>query len=322
MQYEYDVAFSFLAQDEPLAAELNDLLQGRLRTFLYSKKQEDLAGTDGEEKFNAVFGQKARLVVVLYRSGWGDSPWTRIEQTAIKNRAFDDGYDFVKFIPLDEPPTVPRWLPRTQLWIGLKRWGTAAAASVIEARVQELGGEPSEESVTDKAARVQRSLQFAEKRQQFLRSQNGVEASNAEFAVIVNEVQRLVAELHETAPTFQFLTKSQRRSLAILGRGPAAMLHWNYHYANSLDDAHLDLTLWRGHPPWPGFMQWEHPQEMDKKTFAFDLLPSEEYRWVAATKDRRSYSSKDLASYMLSYAIEHTEKYHNGVKGAGLGLFP
>ena len=65
-QYKYEVAFSFLAQDEVLATELNDLLQDRLSTFIYSKRQEELAGTDGEETFNNVFGKQARLVVVLY----------------------------------------------------------------------------------------------------------------------------------------------------------------------------------------------------------------------------------------------------------------
>ena len=35
--FEYDVAFSFLAEDEELATQLNDLLADRLSTFLYSR---------------------------------------------------------------------------------------------------------------------------------------------------------------------------------------------------------------------------------------------------------------------------------------------
>ena len=46
--FKYDVAFSFLAQDEVLAMQLADQFEGRLRVFLYSRKQEQLAGTDGE----------------------------------------------------------------------------------------------------------------------------------------------------------------------------------------------------------------------------------------------------------------------------------
>src|SRR5690349_20324605 len=118
-KYKYEVAFSFLKEDEAIAVALNDLLQDRMSTFLYSKQQEAVAGTDGEKTFNRVFGEEARLVVVLYREGWGESPWTRIEATAVRNRGFEEGYDFVKFIPVAANATVPKWLPKSQIWIGL-----------------------------------------------------------------------------------------------------------------------------------------------------------------------------------------------------------
>jgi len=92
--FKYDIAFSFVTEDEGLATQLNDRLQDRYRTFLYSKVQEKLAGTDGEKTFNAVFGKEARIVAVLLRPEWGNTRWTRIEETAIRNRAHDQGYDF------------------------------------------------------------------------------------------------------------------------------------------------------------------------------------------------------------------------------------
>lgn len=208
-QYDFDVAFSYLAEDESLATQLNDLLQDRLRTFLYSKRQEEIAGRDGEKSFNAVFGEKSRLVVVLYRAGWGETPWTRIEETAIRNRAYDHGYGFVIFVPLDESSSVPKWLPRTQLWVGLKRWGMEGAAAAIEARVQELGGEPHDETVLDRAARLERSLNFSAHRKQFLNSEAGVGAANAEF-------ESLRARLRDSLRKFasrpvQFPFRSSRR---------------------------------------------------------------------------------------------------------------
>lgn len=66
--YKYDVAFSFLQQDEELAMKLSQLLAGRLSTFVYSRKQGEVAGSDGEQRFNKVFGEEARVVVVLYRA--------------------------------------------------------------------------------------------------------------------------------------------------------------------------------------------------------------------------------------------------------------
>lgn len=90
----YDVAFSFHSLDEGIATQLNDLLSDRFKTFIYSEQQKKLAGTDGEKNFNAVYGGEARVVIVFYRPEWGETPFTRIEQTAIRNRAFSKGYDF------------------------------------------------------------------------------------------------------------------------------------------------------------------------------------------------------------------------------------
>lgn len=309
MAYEYDVAFSFLAQDESLATELNDLLQDRVHTFLYSKRQERLAGKDGEEAFNTVFGEQARMVVVLYRAGWGESPWTRIEQTAIRNRAYEQGYDFVKFIPLDDPPTVPNWLPRTQIWVGLARWGVSGAAGVIEARIQELGGEPHNESVIDKAARVERSILFAKEREQFLHSYEGVNASKALFAELQNEVKHEVTRVNDASPTFGFNVKTVQYQLAVIGHGPGLLVEWHCRYANSLDGAKLDVSLWRGQPPWPGLTFWDPPQRLHEQSFEFDLEVSGEHRWRAKDPGKRSYSSKELASDLVSYCIEQAGKF-------------
>jgi hypothetical protein len=64
-EFKYDVAFSFLAQNEDLATKINELLQDRLRTFIYSRRQGELAGTDGEQTFNRVFGSEARMAFTL-----------------------------------------------------------------------------------------------------------------------------------------------------------------------------------------------------------------------------------------------------------------
>jgi hypothetical protein len=83
--FKYDIAFPFVKEDEGLATQLNDLVRERYQTFLYSKAQEQLAGTDGEKTFNAVFGEQARTVAVLLRPQWRHTPWTRIEETARRN---------------------------------------------------------------------------------------------------------------------------------------------------------------------------------------------------------------------------------------------
>ena len=112
-EFKYDVAFSFLGRDEPLARKLNDILADRLKTFIYSDKgrQAMLAGRDGEGAFARIFGDEARTVVVLYREGWGEQGFTAAESTGIRNRASERGFQFTTFIPLDNPPVAPRLAP-------------------------------------------------------------------------------------------------------------------------------------------------------------------------------------------------------------------
>ena len=154
--FQYDVAFSFLSQDEALAVDLNERLKDRLTTFIYTyrERQETSAGRDGDEALSLAVGKHARTVVVLYRAGWGERGSTSVEATAIRSRAFEFGYDFTTFIPLDNPSSVPKWLPRNRIWVGLARWGVEHAATVIESRVQEAGGTPKELTAADIAARV------------------------------------------------------------------------------------------------------------------------------------------------------------------------
>lgn len=297
--FKYDVAFSFLAQDETIATELNDFLQDRVRTFLYSKKQGEIAGTDGEKTFNVVFGEQARLVVVLYRDGWGQSPWTRIEETAIRNRAYEHGYEFVKFIPLDDPPSVPKWLPRTQLWVGMKRWGVAGAASIIEARIEELGGEPHEESVQDRATRLERQLKFEKKRNDFLNSPTGVDAANKEYEFLRLELERLVNSIKVSISSISLTYKSSQNHIVILGFRNVLSIGWYYRYSNTLYKSHLDVLILDGHPHFPGIMVFEEPKIIQSLQFDFDLLPSGEVCWRSSTSVKRDYSTIELASFIL-----------------------
>jgi len=302
--YEYDVAFSFLSQDEALATEINDLLQDRLKTFLYSKRQGEIAGTDGEETFNRVFGEESRIVVVLYRSGWGETSWTRIERTAIQNRSLKHGYDFGIFIPLDEPPIVPKWLPKTRLWVDLKRWGPTGAASVIEARVREQGGEPHEETVKERAARLARSFKFDERRDQFRNSFDGVRVANQEFEFLYNELQRLVTEIKNSV---RLDIKRNENQIVISGFGDLGLnLYWRCHCRNSLDDALLFLDFWGADQPIHGTMYYEK-RKLKSLEFQFDLTPSETYVWDQAVSGRQ-HKSAELASFILKFIMDEGQK--------------
>jgi hypothetical protein len=165
----YDVAISFLHRDEPLALELESKLSANLKVFVYSKQQEQLAGTDGMESFREVFREQSRLNVVLYRAGWGETRFTRVELTAVKDRCFNEGWDSLLFVML-EPNKPPAWVPEENIRLDFSLYGLDQLLGAIKTRVQKLGGTLRKEDVitrakraeTDMAARAQRELMLTQ----------------------------------------------------------------------------------------------------------------------------------------------------------------
>ena len=306
-EFEYDVAFSFLAADEQIAFQLNDALKGRLKTFLYSEQQKQLAGTDGEVTFNAVFGQKSRTVVILYRQNWGTTPWTRIEETSIRNRAFESGYDFALLVPLDKPATKPEWFPRNRLWIGHERWGIKGAAAVIEARVQELGGAPHTETLEERAARNDREIKFKIERASALNSTHGVNAFLDGIEKIRVAIQGGVDRINE-GRNLHRLTYTGRPHpsgpCAVTGLRNALMIQGRAAYTNTLENAKAEATIWKNGLPWPGVLNFDNPEKYRTLNFCLDYIPTKNYVWRVDGRHGTS-SPEELSDEILKWYLDN-----------------
>lgn len=300
--FEYDVAFSLLAKDEPLAQEINDLLTDRYKTFLYSERQKEIAGTDGELKFKQVFAEQARLVVVLYRDGWGKTPWTRMEEEAIRGRAYEEGYEFVKFVPLDEVQAVPKYLPKVQLWINALRFGAKGAAAVIEARLGELGSPLRIETPVERASRLSRAIDFKRRHEAYTRTEQAVDDAVKSFSEVAEHIKSAVARIQAADVPLQLEVKQQRTKIAVVGLQRGLLLRWVYHYRNSLADAYLTIEIWDGHPPLDGMHFWDEPQKTRSERFSFELLRSGSGGW---TRGDDELDAAALADFALRYYMDH-----------------
>jgi hypothetical protein len=244
---KYDVAFSFTHKDEILAGQLYELLRNRMSCFIYFEEQKRLAGEDGERIFNSVFSQESRIVVILYNNDWGKTKWTRIEQTAIKNKGFDEGYDFAIIIPTQKNVEFPEWLPKNKICIDIDRWGIESAASVIETRVQQFGGEIKIESVADIAARAEKSLVEKKIRKQLLDSPEGLKLAFNEVQEIISEVHRHETQIKSQTDSWHFLVRNNNRNgVEIISFGFHLTFQFYQKYANTSDDAYLLITLYNG----------------------------------------------------------------------------
>jgi hypothetical protein len=297
-----------LAQDEAVATQLNDLLQDRVRTFLYSQRQKELAGKDGEQVFGAVFGGKSRFVALLYRDGWGETPWTRIEMVAIQNRTMDEGHDFLLCIPVDDHPQAPKWIPRNRIWIGLKRWGMSGAASVIEARIQELGGEPIEETPALRAARLGRRQEFERAREQFVASEEGVRQANDAVTRLKSTIKTLAAEIAQSERTLPLRTAEVRGEFLLLGLGPAMVMNWWLRWANTLADSKLTIEFCNRLPTHLAAVPLEDHRTLEKTKLHFDWVEPGQAAWAIEEWSRKSFSSEDLAAELLKRYMDFADR--------------
>jgi hypothetical protein len=304
--FKYDIAFSFVKEDEGLATQINDLVQDRYRTFLYSKAQEQLAGTDGEETFNAVFGEQARTVAVLLRPQWGHTPWTRIEATAIRNRAYSQGYDFATFIVTVPRTPIPEWLPKTRIWYDLERFNLPGAAAVLVSRVLERGGVAVEETLPDRAARLRRAQDLNDAREVFHRSHEGVEASRLAYRRLVDDFNAntdLLRGLGCRVEDVHGVTMLVGRTVVLTGK-PAVVLTVRYStvFPNSLDQAALEAEFYDAVPPLPGLMVLDDARTLKTWRFTFGLLGPGRTGWVGP--DGEEHAPEGLAEFLLRHFME------------------
>lgn len=308
--YKYDIAFSFLAGDEDLALELDKNLKSRLSTFVYTRKQEELAGKDGEEAFNSVFETESRIVVVLYRADWGTTPFTRIEQTAIRNRGYEEGYDFALFINLDPEAGLPKWLPKNKLWFGFERYGLDGALSVIEARVQEAGGSTRPETFEERTTRVAGEMKTEKARKEFLESGEGVNAASGEFESLAEILKKKVAFARDTSG-IDINIGHEGYSIGIAcgtgsrGGGVVGLaIDWRPQFGNSLADAYLEFRTWDGLPPNVGDSHmWDPPTRRSQERFEFDRRLSE-FGWRGTRTDETFRNSENFANFAIEMIIE------------------
>jgi hypothetical protein len=314
--FEYEVAISFHSLDEGLATELCDLVQKSSKTFLYSKKQEVLAGTDGETTFNRVFGEQTRLVVVFVRKEWGETPFTRIEQTAIRNRAFDSGYDFTFFIPTDACK-LPSWVPKNRIWCALDRFGLEGAAGAIEMRLQELGGEPTVESTIDRAARFQRAREFDAVREKFDHSIEGVEQADQAFTSLVEDIAGLASELSTTGGhlrNLRVIKNGQMHECALGGLGIEMKLYWYRPYANVLRGNELTVRIFGRAVSRLDPFASDKPSCLHTKKFEYLMLGMERFGYVDTANKRRAYTDDTLSAYLIKLYLDTFEsRAHSNV---------
>lgn len=295
--YKYDVAFAFLEKDEPLANQINDLIKDKLNTFLYSKKLEELSNTKLEKTFIDVFERQSRNVVILFSNKWGTTPWTAIEEKAIRNRASLEGFDFLVCIPLDNPPETPKYLPQTRIWTGLSKLGVKGAAIAIEALVLSLKGGSKPELKTNTKTEIKIEPQFEVESSKFLESVSGLEIAALELKKLFIAIETERNKFQKSDKNFPIIYNKSDRKCTVQYGEFSIMFYSQIEKSNMLVDLPLYFELQK-HDSTSNTLNILAVEE-----YHFEVKKVGEYGWIKDADNDLFISSKKLAEDSINLLL-------------------
>lgn len=276
--YDYDVAISFLAADEPLALQILDALSP-LRVFVYSKAQEEVAGTEGVETFREVFRHRAQVSIVLFRPIWGQTKWTRVEETAIRDHCLDTGWDHLMFVRLTRDGDIPKWVPDSYIYLDFQSFGLSDLVGAVKAKCAKLGIELRPPTAADRARLIASREKFKQETRDLMRASPKPfhEAALQLFAAIDAALTEI-----EKGTGWQIARGSRAHSQFVARTGAVSIqLYAQDLYANTCDGASFDFRVFSGTLLTPAeegkFMTFDRPQVL--RSHQLKLARVEQYGW-------------------------------------------
>ena len=280
----FDVAISFLHGDEALAQEIADKLLP-LKTFVYMQRQEDVAGTDGAVKFREIFLEQTNVSVVLHRARWGTTPFTRVEEAAIEERAMRDGWDHAFFVCLEDA-ALPKWWPYARISLDYEAFGLDNLIGAVKSQLAKLGIAMRAPTAVEVAAATARREAFDKETAQLL------EQSNQAFREAAAELFRHVAEQSaeiQKATAWDMNYGYDHEYFVINTRAVCMQLLLQQVYANTARNADIAVRLFDGYIVTPedrraGRQYTQPASEVSSRNLKIKRLPA--VGWCWEWKDR------------------------------------
>lgn len=283
--YDYDVAISFLAADEPLALQVREAL-APLRVFVYSKAQEEVAGTEGVETFREVFRHRARVPLVLFRPGWGQTKWTRVEETAIRDYCLEAGWDHLLFVRLTDDGEIPKWVPDSYIYLDFATFGLPDLVGAVKAKCAKLGVELRPPTAADRAKLIAAKEKFRQETRDLMRA--SPKPFHEAATTLFSALELSLAEI-EKGTGWQ-VARGGRHHSEFVARtdGISIQLHAQDLYANTCDGSSLLFRVFSGTLLTPAeegkFTTWDRPQVIRSRELKLTRRPEHGWCWEDAGK--------------------------------------
>jgi hypothetical protein len=314
----YDVAISFLFQDQRMAQALHDeLATSGLNVFFFPRRQEELAGTNGMESMRTPF-LGARVNVVLFHKPWGETPWTRIEDAAISERCFNGGWSTLMFVQIDKTSTLPAWLPPTHVRFSFDDYGLTQLVGAIKLRVQEQGGVIKRVDAIGKAETVRREADYLADRDRLMRDTGWIGELQRSIRETMDELGRLASKIN-ASQSLNIVVGPGHFGITIVRSGYVSMaIGWQQPIANYVGDSdphecHLWAAEHSGMLPLRGEKLWyvEQPKKLRQHKFKVDVAGDRGLMWRVSGKDEYVQPS-ELADYIMRLFLDLLDRANQG----------
>lgn len=313
----YDVAITFLYQDLALAQTLYDELSKDLEVFFFPRNQEELAGTDGMESMREPFRDQSRLNVVLYRPKWGKTPWTGVEEIAVKESCLATSFRSIFFFVIEPTSEIPTWLPETHVRFNFADFTVDQAIGAIKARVQERGGHFKPMTPARKVALLQIEDEYQRARRQ-ITSQDGMLKIQGNVELLFREIDIQLKDVNadghlhiEHHIELRFGAAEQHCLLGMQRLG--LTVTWFQRYSSTLDDANLIVRELNENAILPpNHMRLRQPDVISEVRYVPDVSRTRDYVWKAAKGKEEMITSKDLATKLILQFLDLIERDRAG----------
>lgn len=315
---QYDVAISFLSKDEAIATAIYRKLTEGLQVFFFPRSQEDLAGTDGLESMRKPFFDNSRLVVVLFQEPWGKTPWTRVEETAIKEACLEHGWHRLFFVVLDKASALPVWLPTNHVRFNYADFGLDQAVGAIKARVQENGGQYLPLTPKKCAEIFEAEEQFRRDKSR-MNSEEGLKVIFNRVVELFRHIEKQCTEVNEQG-SLQIryranIREREQTQVCTMTDGQVSLsVAWFQRYSNTLDNSSLVVREYSGGLTLPGespYVYITQPRQLCETKYSPDLSLAREYGWRQADASE-FLSSVALAEQCVIRFVDLASRYARG----------
>lgn len=304
-KYKYDIAFAFSKKDEHLVNQIDDLIDDNLITFFYSKKLEEIDRPNRELIILETIEKQSKMVVVLFRKKWGNTPWTKIEEQAVRKRASKEGFNFLLFIPLDHPPMVPKYVSKNQIWKNLGDAGIKGAASVIEEKFQLISNTTSEKLKSSVALATKTDIEVDSDKLIMQDAVSTLDITMLELNDLFTELKNYITEVEKENDKIKIQYHQRHKTCTLNYEVYSIKVHLQSANNKTYKESKLYIELLKHE-------KGSHePNVLAIDTYHFEVRKPGEYGWIKNVGSDLFISSKKLAEKSVNIMLNQANKRKN-----------